>query len=620
MALAARQSQLEHWKTKAERASERLAAALDADATCLTTIAPDPATPPSAGSSSSRSLPPWHSDAARTTSADVGDIVSKWRSVSLQQQREKQELEGQLVATRNALGAMRAQALMLERQMETAEDELESERVSAASRETSVRAQLEVSKEQARESKELLRWRDAAVSAAESAAGEMSVELVGARERIRTLEDLLRATETELRAAMGQITAVQANAEALDARLRAAELAAAELAAASDAAERLLVALRAVAPHTAVTGTVAGSSTVARLEKAFLLVEAVSADAEARAAGLAQLGQQCTVLEAEVEARNGKVAELRARLSSELEHSQGLESHVTQVCPPLLLVLCLYAGALTHPVDTQEAGKLTHYPECRLLCSRRQSASARGRSCTTRCANHRRQPQRSRQHAPRLQPLALSASGSPTPSLHASAMCTTPTLTSSARVPPPLTLLPASLLAMVSCPPSATRCVNSRSPSRSMPAAPRPPSVQQRRRRATSRPSWRREPAQRRRQTARAAMHGHWRRGWMRQRRGLRSCRRRSTSATRRYVTPPSCLRAASGKLSVPLRQVDIALCGIASLAAANWINSGSKRAAGSAGARAQQHAQGMGGDAAEQRRTDRCPHGEVQEIRRGHC
>lgn len=152
-------------------------------------------------------------------SSDVAAIVSQWRCVSMHHVSEAHGLAEQLAAERKALQSMRAQALMLERQVETAEDQLETERNSYADRESSLRAQLDNVEAQVEEQERLLGLKGSAVAEAEAQAESTSAELVRTKERVRVLEDMVKAAEVELQSAICQMSNMQDMVVSTDAKL-----------------------------------------------------------------------------------------------------------------------------------------------------------------------------------------------------------------------------------------------------------------------------------------------------------------------------------------------------------------------------------------------------------------
>lgn len=150
---------------------------------------------------------------------DVTAIVSQWRCVSLQHVSEANVLAEQLAVERKALQSMRAQALMLERQVETAEDQLDSERSSYAAREVSMRAQLDNMESQVAEQDRLLGLKASAIAAAEAQAESSAAELVRSRERVRVLEDMVQSAEVELQSAIRQMSSMQEMVMSTDAKL-----------------------------------------------------------------------------------------------------------------------------------------------------------------------------------------------------------------------------------------------------------------------------------------------------------------------------------------------------------------------------------------------------------------
>jgi len=122
---------------------------------------------------------------------DVAAIVSQWRCVSLQYVNEANGLAEQLAVERKALQSMRAQALMLERQVETAEDQLDSERNSYAAREVSVRTQLDNLESQVAEQDRLLGLKEDMVQSAE-------VELQSAIRQMSNMQEMVISTDAKL--------------------------------------------------------------------------------------------------------------------------------------------------------------------------------------------------------------------------------------------------------------------------------------------------------------------------------------------------------------------------------------------------------------------------------------
>lgn len=159
---------------------------------------------------------------------DVAAIVSQWRCVSLQYVNEANGLAEQLAVERKALQSMRAQALMLERQVETAEDQLDSERNSYAAREVSVRTQLDNLESQVAEQDRLLGLKASAIAAAEAHAESTAAELVQTRDRVRVLEDMVQSAEVELQSAIRQMSNMQEMVISTDAKLSEAQAAMAD--------------------------------------------------------------------------------------------------------------------------------------------------------------------------------------------------------------------------------------------------------------------------------------------------------------------------------------------------------------------------------------------------------
>lgn len=150
---------------------------------------------------------------------DVAAIVSKWRCVSMQHVSEANGLAEQLAVERKALQNMRSHALMLERQVETAEDQLDSERSSYATRESSMRTQLQNLEAQVAEQERLISLKASAVAEAEAQAEKSSAEVIQTRERVRVLEDMVKSTEVELQTAIFQMSNMQDMVMATDSKL-----------------------------------------------------------------------------------------------------------------------------------------------------------------------------------------------------------------------------------------------------------------------------------------------------------------------------------------------------------------------------------------------------------------
>jgi chromosome segregation ATPase len=320
MALSAKEVQLEHWQRNAERAAERLAAVLDAPA-----VPPDPELSSPVASSVC-------SHGGDFGSSDMGKIVAKWKAAALQQAKAAQHAEVKLTN-------MRAQALMLERQAETAEDALEAHRRTAAARSAELRMQVDAAEASAAQRGKEAAAAATAAAASDAAARDAAEAKAAAHSRVHALEDLLRATEKELRAAMKQIEAVQSNAEALDERLRLAESAKADLAAADATTDSLLEALRRAAAAAggradaaaAAAALPSDAGTAARLQVGAALVTALQSEVEARAAAAGQLAEQCESLEADATAQRKSVAHLREELAREREANERLKHLVSEV-------------------------------------------------------------------------------------------------------------------------------------------------------------------------------------------------------------------------------------------------------------------------------------------------
>eukprot|EP00892_Ulva_mutabilis_P009838 jgi/Ulvmu1/7226/UM035_0012.1 len=179
--------------------------------------------------------------------SDVAEIVSKWRSMSMKQVSEVKVLADQLVLERKALHNMRGQALMLERQVETVEDQLESERSSAAARETSMRTQITNLEAQLSEQERLLVLKASAVAAAEAQTESTSAELVRANEQVRALEDMVQSAEKELQSAIRQMSDMQTMVMSTDAKLLHAQAGMADRNDALPGLKRLIMALSGLA-------------------------------------------------------------------------------------------------------------------------------------------------------------------------------------------------------------------------------------------------------------------------------------------------------------------------------------------------------------------------------------
>jgi len=150
---------------------------------------------------------------------DVAEIVSKWRFMSMKQFSEANGLADQLAVERKALQSMRAQALMLERQVETAEDQLDSERSSAAARESSMRTQLNNLESQLAEQDRLILLKTSSLAAAEAQAESLSADLVSTNERVRSLEEMVKSAEVELQSAIRQMSDMQSMVRSTDEKL-----------------------------------------------------------------------------------------------------------------------------------------------------------------------------------------------------------------------------------------------------------------------------------------------------------------------------------------------------------------------------------------------------------------
>lgn len=325
--VAAKQSQVEYWKVKAERAA----------------IQPDSITPSAQLDCTDGMGTPVeeHSSSAVAAESNPGgsvtDIISKWRSVSMKQVNETHSLAEQLAIERKAVQSMRAQALMLERQVETAEDQLESERASATAREGSLRTQLSNLESQVAEQESLLQLKSAAVSAAEAQSTKTSAELIAARERVRTLEDMVKATETELQSAIQQMSEMHSVVMATDVKLCDAQEASAD----RDAAIRELhgvvatlnrIMLKPVAWDLSdeVSGSVNAAERAARQVAAALLT--LEADIKSRRSAVDNLSEQCEALEAQVEYRNTAVQDLKDKLRDAMAELDSNKVQLRQVC------------------------------------------------------------------------------------------------------------------------------------------------------------------------------------------------------------------------------------------------------------------------------------------------
>jgi trimeric autotransporter adhesin len=328
MALAAKEVQLEHWQRKAEHAAERLAAALNAP---LAPADPELLSPVAVGATSTSSTCSL-GGGGDIGGGKMGQIVAKWKTAALQQCKAAKHAEAKLAD-------MRAQALMLERQVETAEDALDAERCTAATRSAELRAQVNAAEASAAQHSKDMAAALAAATASDTAAHDAAEAEAAARSRIRALEDLLRATETELRAAMGQIEAVQSNAEALDERLRSAESAKADLAAADAATDAMLKALRHAAAAAGGRAAAAAASAqlpsstaaAARLQMAVAIVATLESEAEARRAAAGRLAEQCESLETDAAATRATIARLREELARERDQNVRLKQLVSEV-------------------------------------------------------------------------------------------------------------------------------------------------------------------------------------------------------------------------------------------------------------------------------------------------
>lgn len=307
LAAEAKDQQLDHWKSRAGRAN----------VPCNSTESSAQNVPDdgmSATADSHPSVPAVTTD--NRASGSVTDIVSKWRSVSLKQIHETHSLADQLSVERKAVHSLRSQALMLERQLETSEDQLENERTSAAAREATIRTQLSNLEAQVAEQEGLLKLRASGVAAAESHAESVTAELLGARERVQTLEDMVKATETELQSAINQISEMQNVVLATDIKLCDAQNVSADRDAAVQHLTSCIATVHRImrkpdAPDHHMDDEHSAEHAAKQLTSLLTVVEQ---ECSRRLAGIDKLSAQCQALEEQVEARNVSAQDVKGQL------------------------------------------------------------------------------------------------------------------------------------------------------------------------------------------------------------------------------------------------------------------------------------------------------------------
>ena len=323
LAADAKDQQLEHWKSRASRASM----------TCNSTESsarhvPDEGTCATADSHPSPSAP-----TDNRASGSVTDIVSKWRSVSLKQINETHSLAEQLSVERKTVHSLRSQALMLERQLETSEDQLENERGSATAREASFKTQLANLEAQVAEQEGLLKLRASGVAAAEAHAEGVAAELVGAKERVQALEDMVKATETELQSAIHQISEMQSVVMATDVKLCDAQGVSADRDGAIRELSNSLATVHRImrkpeSPNQTLAEEYPAEHAAKQLASLLLTVEQ---DCSRRQTGIEKLSAQCEALEEQVEARSVSAQEVKGKLRDVADELERTKAELVQV-------------------------------------------------------------------------------------------------------------------------------------------------------------------------------------------------------------------------------------------------------------------------------------------------
>lgn len=323
LAADAKDQQLDHWKSRAGRAK----------AACNSTESSAQYVPDDGLSATAESHPSVSATADNRASGSVTDIVSKWRSVSLKQIHETHSLAEQLSLERKAVHSLRSQALMLERQLETSEDQLENERSSATAREAAIRTQLTNLEAQVAEQEGLLKLRASGVAAAEAHAENVAAELLGAKERVQTLETMVKATEIELQSAIHQISEMQNVVMATDVKLCDAQGVSADRDAAVGELSNSLATVHRIMrkpefSHHHMDDENPAEHAATQLASLLLSVEQ---DCSRRQAGIEKLSAQCEALEEQVEARNVSAQEVKGKLSDVTDELERSRAELVQV-------------------------------------------------------------------------------------------------------------------------------------------------------------------------------------------------------------------------------------------------------------------------------------------------
>jgi chromosome segregation ATPase len=324
LASDAKDQQLDHWKARVVRANEP----------CKSSESSAQNVADEGLSATADSHPSVSTDMRdNRASGAVTDIVSKWRSVSLKQIHETHSLAEQLTVERKAVHSLRSQALMLERQLETSEDQLENERASAAARESTIRTQLANLEAQVAEQEGLLKLRSSSLAAATAHAESLSAELLGAKGRVQALEDMVKATETELQSAIHQISEMQSVVMETDVKLCDAQSVSSDRDAAIQELTSCLAAVhrimrKPVSPNLLMDDEQPAVHVAKQLS---LLLAVVEQDCSRRQAGVEKLAAQCQALEEQVETKNISAQDVRGKLKDVTEELERRTAELVQV-------------------------------------------------------------------------------------------------------------------------------------------------------------------------------------------------------------------------------------------------------------------------------------------------